>query len=583
METEGPVAAGGTSAGVAVQAAGDAAEGRPRGLTVLRDPLTVLRDPVVLAIAFTTLLAVGLRVYYLSRPGYLLGVTEYDDGPYFGSAVRLVSGVMPYRDFVFVQPPGITLLMVPAALLAKITGTAWGMAAGRILTVLAGVACVPLMGRLARHRGTFTTLVACGVLAVFPDGVSAAHTVLVEPWLVLFCLAGAVLMVDGDRLVSGRGLVLGGVAFGFAGVIEAWAIVPMLVLLVLCLTDPVPGKSRVSRALPFAGGVAAGFIVPVLPFAAAAPRGFYQSLIVAQVGPRSGATRVPLLSRLTEMTGLSDIRIPVHVNLLFTHFVLSSSVVNWTMAVILVALAIGVPAALNLITGQPPTTLEWFALASTELIVVMFLWPVQFHYHFTAFLAPFLGLAIALPLPRLFALRRQAGEGGEPAARSRLAALRTLPGIAAGLAVVVLLAFAFIQGRTESRLTPVVGPSAIGQAKRVIPPGSCVVSDSAALLLLAGRFVSGKPGCGVIDDGLGTDLALSHGLTPATDAGDVPAVAQLWTSAFQHAQFVWFSQHSWRRVAWSTADLTYFQHDFKPILTDSYSDILYRRDHGQPS
>lgn len=565
MESEGPVAAGGMSAGVAVQAADDDAAGRRRGLAALR-------DPVVLAIAVTTLLAAGLRVYYLGRPGYLLGVTEYDDGPYFGSAVRLVSGVMPYRDFVLVQPPGITLLMVPAALLAKITGTAWGMAAGRILTALASVACVPLMGRLARHRGALSTLVACGVLAVFPDGVSAAHTVLVEPWLVLFCLIGALLMFEGDRLVSRRGLLLGGVAFGFAGVIEAWAIVPVLVLLVLCLAGPVPGKSRLSRALPFAGGVAAGFLVPVLPFAAAAPRGFYQSLIVAQVGPRSGAARVPLLSRLTEMTGLSDIRLPVHVNLLFAHFTLSASLVNWTMAAILVALAVGVPAALNLATGEPPATLEWFALGSTELIVVMFLWPVQFHYHFTAFLAPFLGLAIALPLPRLFALRKPG-----------LAALRTLPGIAAGLAVVLLLAFAFIQGRTESRLTPVVAPSAIAQAKRIIPPGSCVVSDSAALLLLAGRFVSDEPGCGVIDDGLGTDLALSHGLTPATGAGDVPAVMRLWNSAFQHAQFVWLTNHSWRRVAWSASGLTYFQHDFKPVLTDSYGDILYRRDHGRSS
>jgi alpha-1,2-mannosyltransferase len=566
METEEPVAAGGTSAGVAVQAAGDAATVRPGGLAALR-------DPVALAIAFTTLLAVGLRVYYLSRPGYLLGVTEYDDGPYFGSAVRLVSGVMPYRDFILVQPPGITLLMLPAALLAKVTGTAWGMAVGRMLTALAGVVSVPLMGRLVRHRGVFTTLVACGMVAVFPDSVAAAHTVLVEPWLVLFCLIGAVLMVKDDRLVNGRGLLLGGVAFGFAGVIEAWAVVPVVILLVLCLTDPVPGKSRLSRALPFAGGVAGGFLVPVLPFAVAAPRGFYQSLIVAQVGPRSGATRVPLLSRLTEMTGLSDIRLPVHVNLLLTHFELSSGLVNWTMTAILVALAVGVPAVLNLVTGKPPTALEWFALASTELIVVMFLWPVQFHYHFAAFLAPFLGLAIALPLPRLFALRKRAGEQARPSAGFRLA----------GLVVVLLVVFAFIQGRTESRLTPVVGPSAIAQAKRIIPPGSCVVSDSAALLLLADRFVSDEPGCGVIDDGLGTDLALSHGLTPATGAAYVPAVTKLWSSAFEHAQFVWFTSHSWRRVAWSTADLAYFQHDFKPALSDSYGDILYRRDHGQPS
>src|SRR6266446_2318187 len=86
--------------------------------------------PVNLVITAVTVLGLGLRLFYLTRPGYLLGVTEYDDGSYFGSAVRLVHGVLPYRDFVFVQPPGITILMVPTALAAKVVGTAWGLALG---------------------------------------------------------------------------------------------------------------------------------------------------------------------------------------------------------------------------------------------------------------------------------------------------------------------------------------------------------------------------------------------------------------------------------------------------------------------
>jgi len=72
-------------------------------------------------------------------------------------------GILPYRDFVFVQPPGITLLMTPAALIAKATGsTAGGMAIGRILTTLASAAGVVLLGLLVRHRGVLATLVACG-------------------------------------------------------------------------------------------------------------------------------------------------------------------------------------------------------------------------------------------------------------------------------------------------------------------------------------------------------------------------------------------------------------------------------------
>ncbi len=59
---------------------------------------------------------------------------------------------------------------------------------------------------------------------------------LLEPWLVLFCLAGAAAS-DGDRLTvpDPASWPWGGVAFGFGGAIKVWAIVPVLVIVVLCL------------------------------------------------------------------------------------------------------------------------------------------------------------------------------------------------------------------------------------------------------------------------------------------------------------------------------------------------------------
>ena len=155
-------------------------------------PATAARRPAAVPVTIAACAAVGLalRAYQLSRPGYLLGVTEYDDGVLFGNALRLVSGVVPYRDFAMVQPPGSALLMVPVALLAKVTGTAWGLAVARILTVCADTANVVLLGVLVRHRGPFTAGVACGLYAVYPDALVAAHTFLLEPWLNLCCLAG---------------------------------------------------------------------------------------------------------------------------------------------------------------------------------------------------------------------------------------------------------------------------------------------------------------------------------------------------------------------------------------------------------
>jgi hypothetical protein len=528
------------------------------------------RDPVTMVIAAATVLALGLRIYELSRPGYLLGLTEYDDGSYFGSSVHLVGGILPYRDFIFVQPPGILLLMAPVALVAKVTGTAAGMAIGRVLTLLAGAAGVVLIGLLVRHRGALAALIACGVLAVFPAAIAAAHTVLVEPWLVLACLLGAVAVFDRDRLTaSGRRLAWGGVAFGFAGAIEGWALVPVLVVLAISLP-------WVRRTLTFAAGAAAAFLVTVLPFAVLAPGRLYQSLIVAQVGHRAAVLRVPVWGRLKEMAGLSHVNLPGQADLLITQLHLRQhSTVVFTV-VILVLLTVGGLAAEIVVTRRAPPPLDGFALATTALIVALFMLPTQFHYHFAAFLAPFLGLAIALPAARLLTPGWERGEDGGTG-RSTAGPLAWA---ATGLAAALLVAFTIFQVRAEGQLKAIIaptGPGSIAAFGRAIPPGSCVATDEVSLLILADRFVTHVPGCSPMVDGTGTDLALSRGGTPGTGAGRNPAVAAAWRQEFAHAQYAWLSANSPRRIAWSPALRASFDRHFVPVMTDPRGDVLYRR------
>ena len=528
------------------------------------------RDPVTIVITAATVLALGLRIYELSRPGYLLGLTEYDDGSYFGSSVHLVGGILPYRDFVFVQPPGILLLMAPAALVAKVTGTAAGMAIGRVLTMLASAAGVVLVGLLVRHRGALAALIACGVLAVFPAAIAAAHTVLVEPWLVLACLLGALAVFDRNRLTaSGRRLAWGGVAFGFAGAIEGWALVPVLVVLAISLP-------WARRALTFAAGVAGAFLVAVLPFAVLAPGRFYQSLIVAQVGHRAAVLRVPVWGRLKEMAGLSHVNLPGQADLLVTQMHLREHSTIVFTVVILVLLTVGGLAAEIAVTRRPPPPLDGFALVTSALIVILFLLPTQFHYHFAAFLAPFLGLAIALPAARLLTPgweRGKDGGTGRPAGGP-------LAWVAAGLAAALLVVFTIFQVRAEGQLKAIIaptGPGSIAAFGRAIPPGSCVATDEVSLLILADRFVTHVPGCSPMVDGTGTDLALSRGGTPGTGAGRNPAVAAAWRQEFAHAQYAWLSAYSHRRIAWSPALRAYFDSHFVPVMTDLRGDVLYRR------
>ena len=461
-----------------------------------------------------------------------------------------------YAPYLIVQPPGITLLMLPAALLSKVTGTAWGMAVGRILTSLAGAASVTLVGLLVRHRGLLATVIACGICAVYPDSVQAAKTVLVEPWLVLFCLIGALAVFDRDQVTrSGRRIFWGGVAFGFGGAVEPWAIFPVIVVAILLLPPAAPGWPR--RLARYLAGVAAGFLIPVVPFAALAPGNFYAATITAQIGGRAGATRVAIWPRLQAMTGLADLSRSTHL-------------VDAIAAVAIVGFVLGGLGLAFLLTRRLPPALDLFALGSGVLVVGAFLWSVQFHYHFGAFLAPFLGLAIGLTASALLPDPRPGPGGGWTAPLAAGWA-------AAGLAALAIVVMAGYQYQWESHQVAHLPLSVTARAQRLIPPGACLLADEMSFAVMVNRLTSDVPGCSLLLDSTGTNFALSHGRDPETGAARYPKLDAVWTYAFDHAQYVWLSGLNQHRVAWTPQLTSYFDSHFTRILRAGGAGSLYRR------
>jgi hypothetical protein len=384
--------------------------------------------------------------------------------------------------------------------------------------------------------------------------------VLVEPWLALFCLAGALAVFEGDRLTaSHRRLVWGGVAFGFAGAVEVWAIFPLVVIAVVSLRAP----RRLARYL---AGAAAGFLVPVLPLAIIAPRGLYQGLVVAQVGGRCHPRRVPNWYRVKEMVGLSDFHV--------TH------ATPLIVAAVIAAFVIAVLGLACWVTRRLPTALEWFVIASASLVAAAFMWPSQFHYHFPAFLVPFLALAIALPAARLIGGAR--GWDADGPAR-RWAAPSSVQWTATGLAGLAIVAMAVVQARSETTLEPHVAYSTVVKARRLIPPGACVVTDQVSLTLVTNRFVSDVPGCPLLVDSVGTDYALSDGRNPLTGAAQFPAAVAIWRNALNRTQCVWLSGRQLHRVPWTPVLMKYFSQHFMRIMGQgSASGGIYRRN-GLPS
>ena len=506
------------------------------------------RWAVYAVIIAATVVAVGLRLYGLSRPGYFLGISEYDDGTDFGSAVRLLHGAIPYRDFIMVQPPGITLIMFPVALATKSFGTAVGMAAGRVVTVLASAAAVPLGGLLTRHRGLFATLVTCGVLAIYPDSILAARTVLLEPWLVLFCLLGALAVFDRDQVAdSRRRIFLGGLLFGFAGAVKVWAILPVVVILVLTARRP-------RQALSYAAGVALGFCVAVLPFALTAPTTFYRGVIIAQL-VRRDIVRIPEGYRLQQILGLT------HASQLATPALV-------TIGIVVAVLIAAVTVLGSRLAHSLPPALDWFAIGTCALVVAAFLWPADFYYHYAGFLAPFLALALALPASRLLDALSAGGS------RRWLALARPVATIVTAVALVTLTV---LQVFGESHEYAGVPASEIAAVKRLIPPGACVATDQVSFTIAVDRLVSTVPGCSLMVDGVGTDYALSNGRNAQTGAGSSPAVVAAWMSAFHTAKYAWLTWEAYRRIPWTPQLKTYFHSHFRLLLPGA--NPLYIRVH----
>ena len=503
------------------------------GITMTRAPkagvpLGRIETPrlVYAVIAVCTAAAAFLRFYQLTRPGYLLGVTEYDDGVQFGNAVRLVSGVIPYRDFVVVQPPGSILLMAPVALLAKVTGSAWGLAIARLLTAAADTACVALIGLLVRHRGPVAAGIACGIYAVYPDALIAAHTLLLEPWLNLFCLIGALLVFDGDRLTDGRRLAWGGVAFGFAAAVKLWALVPLAVIGLLLLRRP-------RRLGLLAAGVVAGLAVPVLPFLALAPTGLAKDVVISQF-VRANIVHPSPLPRLTDLAGLS----------LFPH--LSSRLDVLLLLAVAAIVAIGYVAACRA-GARLPAALDWYALIGLAAVTGMLLWSYGYWPHYGAVAGPFIALVLALPA----GLLRPAEH------RPQIVPLLAV----CAVAVVVVAALGLRQFATETRLNS--STSLAARADRLIPPGACVLSNDSSLTVSAGRFVPATPGCPAMVDAYGTLLAMTDGRKILASPREKRSVTALWSAEFARAPYVWLEAGSQGQIRWTAALYDYFTGHFR--------------------
>jgi hypothetical protein len=504
------------------------------------------------------LLAVGLSLWQLSLPGRLTGITEYDDGVYLGAAIRFVSGATPYRDFVFVQPPEIVVLLSPVALLGRAVGARDALAVARVVTAVVAGANVGLVAWLVRRRGPVAMATAGVGLALYPLAVTADHTVLLGPYVVLLVLAGSVVATAADQPTTAR-LVAAGALLGIAGSVKLWAVFPFLALCA-CLA-PV---ARV-RVAALVAGAAAGFGVVCAPIALLAPRRFVHEVLVDQLG--RGATAVNATgigARLAAIVGLGTVRgIPA----------------SPVLAVaLLVTLGVALAVTFALDAGAWRWVDSYLVLGASAAIGGLLAAP-EFYPHYAYFsaalLAASLGVAATGVLDgsrRLLHLERGQGR----ARGARVVALGGAAALAVGACTADLAydeTFLPATVRTASGAILDPGPA----IARVVPAGACVVFDQPMLAIEADRFSSSRPGCPQLVDPYGMWLAEAGGLSPPARPPYPAAFVATWRVDLAAADYCVLSSPHSPYLPWDAALTRWFDAHYTLVYAQRAA-YVYRRD-----
>ena len=245
-------------------------------------------------------LALAVRVWSVASSGGLTTTMGYDDGVYFAATNGLLHGVIPYRDFVIVHPPGIMLLGAGPVWLAHHVGfdDRSTFVVVRILFLALGLVNTALVHRAGRHLSPVAALLAGALYAVWLPMVREERTMLLEPVVALGTLAGLALVPPvSARPLTGRWrpLIAGALA-GIAMTTKIWAIAPVAVIaagLVLA--------RRWRRATAYVGSVAVTATAVVGPFLLLAPHQVLHMVVLDQLGrPQDGDSRIHRLQLMAD-------------------------------------------------------------------------------------------------------------------------------------------------------------------------------------------------------------------------------------------------------------------------------------------
>jgi alpha-1,2-mannosyltransferase len=280
----------------------------------------------LMAIAIAAI-AFVFRLVPVMRGGGLFGLGDYDDGVYYAASTGIAHGLLPYRDFLLLHPPGVPLLLTPFALVAQLTSDSYGFAAARVAWMVLGVVNAVLIWRILRPIGLIAALFGALSYAVFYPAVYADHTTLLESPATTALLLAILLLepLSNARYLSRGRAFAAGAVLGLTVVIKIWGVVTVVIVLAWLLLI-----RQFRAALRVAIGCAALAGLICLPFFAAAPTTMWHQLVRDQI-VRHANRGVTLLGRLDEIVGLGIVGRPhASITVIAVIALLSCAGLAWT-------------------------------------------------------------------------------------------------------------------------------------------------------------------------------------------------------------------------------------------------------------
>ena len=248
------------------------------------------------------------RLLSLMFAGGFDSILGYDDGVYFGASAAFVHGLIPYKDFVLVHPPGILLILAPFTWISKLTSDSFAFYAARIFFMLIGATSTALIYVIAKRFNKPAALIAATIYAVWNPVVRVERTAYLEGIGSLALLVALYLIPKAKT--SKIQISFAGLALGIAVSTKLWFAVPVVIIFAWLVLN-----KEFLRALIF-GSVSFGTFLSIIAwFWYQAGSRFWELIITAQI--HRANFQLPLRTRIDQIFNFTSLTFLHNSNLRF--------------------------------------------------------------------------------------------------------------------------------------------------------------------------------------------------------------------------------------------------------------------------